>query len=278
MVVRSGTSGASNPRSATIGSCQSARAMRPCASCTRRHPMAHGKSLPAGSAMQVTASATRGAAAGARRGHDGRRGRAAPSASCGHCAETSHVRMDARSSRGSALPAPTRAVTAAARKAQSVERFLASSIEWSLPSAALASDSRIRAVSCARRASIPICLSCAGTRSCVMPRRDRSAAACVAVPAGALAVAACAMTAPTSAVVAPVSAVAAAPRRTRPDARPIGPDAMRVGIMAIAHPASREMSALADALAIPLSPTAAATDTDAAPCTETCTDRLVNAQ
>jgi hypothetical protein len=62
-----------------------------------------------------------------------------------------------------------RAVTAAARKLQSVDRFLASSIEWSLPSTALASDSRIRAVSRESRASMPSFDSCGSTRSSTLP-------------------------------------------------------------------------------------------------------------
>ncbi len=62
---------------------------------------------------------------------------------------------------------------AAARKVQSVERFLASSIEWSLPSAALARDSRIRAVSRARSASIPSMLSRPLTRVSLSPSISR---------------------------------------------------------------------------------------------------------
>ncbi len=58
IVVRSGTRGASKPLIATIGSCQSARATSPSASCTTRQRIAQGKSLPASSAMHVITSAT----------------------------------------------------------------------------------------------------------------------------------------------------------------------------------------------------------------------------
>jgi len=177
------------------------------------------------------------------------------------------------------MPEPIPAVTAAARKAQSVERFLASSIEWSLPSAALASDSRIRAVSRERSASIPSTLSPSLTRVSrsrslvrvsVRPCKPRSVVPVAAPPHTAAA--------PTSDAATLVSAATAAIRRLQlPTVNPSG-SGLHSGRRGIGHPPSSERSALADALAMPLSPTAAATDTDAAPCTERCTERLVKAQ
>ena len=84
--------------------------------------------------------------------------------------------------------------------------------------------------------------------------------------------------APTSVMATPVSAARADSRiwsdgpewQSRPNACAM--------ILGTGQPPSREMSALADELAIPLSPTTAATETDAAPCTERVTERLVNAQ
>jgi hypothetical protein len=253
-VVRSGTSGASKPLSATIGSCHSARADRPFASTTTRHRMAQGKSVPASSATHVRTSATRGVPGIPCAGH----GAGARSASGGKCPDPrvpgSQSTIEASSCSGSVVPAPIPAVTAAARKVQSVDRFLASSSEWSRPSAALASDSRIRAVSRERRAPMPTRLSCGCTRS-----PDPAAA-------------------PRSHEIAPVSAAAAAIRTRVARLSLLCGRWDRVDRPGMDQPPSRARSALADALAMPLSPTTAATDTEAAPCTDRCTDRLVNAQ
>ncbi len=97
MVVRSGTRGASKPLSATIGSCQSARATSPSESCTTRQRMAQGKSLPASSAMQVITSATSSPPRACGIGHAGDDAASAPARTASFGIAASHVMMDARS-------------------------------------------------------------------------------------------------------------------------------------------------------------------------------------
>ncbi|MBU3728832.1 MAG: hypothetical protein FGM37_06220 [Phycisphaerales bacterium] len=97
-----------------------------------RHRIAHGKSAPDASAKYVTTSATsgpaeRGRGMASRRAAIAEARRVASTPLAAPNATWSQEITDASSSDASDSPAPMRAVSAAARNAQSVERFLASS-------------------------------------------------------------------------------------------------------------------------------------------------------